>query len=91
MSLQSGSNGNAIYVEAADMRLLVDAGISGVQVQQRLATQGVDPTKIDGLLISHDHSDHVRCMGVYHRKFGIPVYVTHRTLMTAAPQPVGDD
>ncbi len=83
MALQSGSNGNSIYVEAAGVRLLVDAGISGVRMQERLATQAIEATDIDGLLISHDHSDHARAMGVYHRKFGIPVYVTERTLMAA--------
>ncbi len=83
MALQSGSNGNSVYIEAAGVRLLVDAGISGVEMQRRLATQGIDARDIDGLLISHDHSDHVRCMGVYHRKFGIPVYVTNQTINTA--------
>ncbi len=83
MTLQSGSNGNSIFVEAGGVRLLVDAGISGVRMQSRLTAQGIDPRDVDALLISHDHSDHVRCMGVYQRKFGIPVYVTERTLMAA--------
>ncbi|MHB0959988.1 MAG: MBL fold metallo-hydrolase [Pirellulaceae bacterium] len=83
MALQSGSNGNCIFVEAGGVRLLIDAGISGVQMEQRLAERGLDPADIDALLISHDHSDHVRCMGVYHRKYGMPVYVTHQTLMAA--------
>ena len=59
-SLQSGSNGNAIYVEAGGVRLLFDAGISGIQAQQRLAQHGRDIREVDALLISHDHSDHVR-------------------------------
>lgn len=83
MSLQSGSNGNCVYVEADGVRLLIDAGISGVQMQERLATQGIDPRSITALLITHDHSDHVRGMGVFHRKFGMPVYVTPPTLMSA--------
>jgi phosphoribosyl 1,2-cyclic phosphodiesterase len=83
MALQSGSNGNCVYVEADGVRLLIDAGISGVQMQERLAGQGIEPGSIDALLITHDHSDHVRCMGVYHRKYGIPVYVTSQTLMAA--------
>ncbi len=83
MALQSGSNGNSVYVEADGVRLLVDAGISGVQMQQRLAAHGIDACHVDGLLISHDHADHVRCMGVYHRKYGMPVFVTHRTILAA--------
>jgi phosphoribosyl 1,2-cyclic phosphodiesterase len=83
MTLQSGSNGNSIYVESSGVRLLIDAGITGIQAQRRLATQGIAAREIDALLISHDHSDHVRCAGVYQRKFGIPLYVTQPTLMAA--------
>ncbi|MDG2014333.1 MAG: MBL fold metallo-hydrolase, partial [Pirellulaceae bacterium] len=80
ISLQSGSNGNSFYVEADDVRLIFDAGISGKQAQQRLADHGRDIASCQGLFISHDHSDHTRCMGVYHRKFGLPLYITKKTL-----------
>ncbi len=83
ISLQSGSNGNCIYVEAAGVRLLFDAGISGKQAQQRLAARGRDIAAVDAVLISHEHADHTRCMGIYQRKFGLPVYVTGRTLRAA--------
>ena len=78
-SLQSGSNGNAIYVEAGDVRLLFDAGISGKQAQLRLASHGRDIRDVDAVILSHDHVDHVRCAGVYQRKFGLPVYMTQTT------------
>lgn len=81
--LQSGSNGNCIYVEAGGAKLLFDAGISGKQAQQRLAEFGRDITEVDAVLISHDHSDHIRCAGVYQRKFGLPVYVSPPTLTQA--------
>lgn len=77
-SLQSGSNGNSIYVEAGDARLLFDAGISGLQAQQRMASKQRDIRECDALIISHDHTDHTRCAGVYQRKFRIPIYVTRR-------------
>lgn len=83
VSLQSGSNGNCIYVEARGVRLLFDAGISGRQTQLRLAQCGVDIKRIDALLISHDHRDHVRCAGIYQRKFGLPLHVTKKTLDAA--------
>ncbi len=83
ISLQSGSNGNSIYVEAGGVRLLFDAGLSGVQVQERLALHGRDVRGIQGLLISHDHSDHSRSLGIYQRKFKLPVYVTTKTLDAA--------
>ncbi len=81
--LQSGSNGNCVYVEAGRVRLLVDAGISGLQAKLRLAFHGVDVCQIDALLISHDHRDHIRSLGVFQRKFGIPAYVTESTLAVA--------
>ena len=80
ISLQSGSNGNCIYVEAADVRLLFDAGISGKQARERLAVHGRDIRDVDALLISHDHRDHTCCMGVYQRSFGVPLWVTSATL-----------
>jgi phosphoribosyl 1,2-cyclic phosphodiesterase len=84
ISLQSGSNGNCIYVEAGGVRLLLDAGISGVQAQRRLAKHGRDINQVDALLVSHDHADHACCMGVFQRKFGLPIYCTSRTLSAAA-------
>jgi len=79
ISLQSGSNGNCIYVEAGGVRLLLDAGISGSRAQERLALHGRDIAAVDALLISHDHVDHARSMGIFHRKFALPVYVTAKT------------
>ena len=80
IALQSGSNGNCIYVEAGGKQLLFDAGISGAQAEKRLAQHGRDIRDVDALIISHDHSDHTRCMGVYHRKFGLPIHVTDETM-----------
>jgi len=89
ISLQSGSNGNCVYVEAGAVRLLFDAGISGKQAQQRLAQHGRDIRDVDAVLISHDHADHVRCMGIYQRKFGLPLHVTAETLRAATRYPLG--
>lgn len=81
MSLQSGSNGNCIYVEAGDVRLLFDAGISGKQASLRLASRGRDICECDALILSHEHTDHVSGAGVFQRKFGIPVYCTRPTYL----------
>jgi phosphoribosyl 1,2-cyclic phosphodiesterase len=75
-SLQSGSNGNSIYVEAGEMRLLFDAGLSAREAQARMAVHGRDLRDCQALIISHDHVDHVRGAGTYHRRFGMPVYMT---------------
>ncbi len=83
IALQSGSNGNCIYVESAGTRLLFDAGISGIAAERRLAKFGRDIRKVDAVIISHDHSDHVRCAGVYRRKYRLPVYISRRTFDAA--------
>ena len=87
-SLQSGSNGNSIYVEAGGVRLLFDAGIPGVAAMTRLKAHGRDIREVNTLIISHDHSDHIKYAGVYHRKFGLPVYMTPKTL-AAGVSPLG--
>jgi phosphoribosyl 1,2-cyclic phosphodiesterase len=84
ISLQSGSNGNCIYVEAGGVKLLFDAGITGVQAEERLAAHGRDIRQVDAVIISHDHGDHIRHAGVYQRKYGIPLYVTTATLAAAS-------
>lgn len=78
-SLQSGSNGNAIYVEADGVRLLFDAGISGRQARLRLATHGRDVRDIDALILSHCHGDHTRNAGVFQRLFDLPILCTPAT------------
>ena len=83
ISLQSGSNGNCIYVEAAGVRLLFDAGISGLSAERRLAAHSIDIREVDALLISHDHTDHISHSGIFQRKYGMPVHVTKRTLAAA--------
>ncbi len=90
ISLQSGSNGNCIYLEAGGVKLLFDAGISGIQAKQRLAQHGRDISGVDAVLISHDHVDHSRCMGVYHRKFGLPIYITAKTYRAANRYSLGE-
>jgi len=78
-SLQSGSNGNCIYVEADGVALLFDAGISGLQAQRRLAARNRDIRRVAGVILSHDHIDHVRCAGIYQRKFHVPIHTTPAT------------
>lgn len=83
ISLQSGSNGNCLCVQAAGATILLDAGISGKRAQQRLANAGVDIRDVDAMLISHDHADHVSCAGIYQRKFGLPMQITGPTLQAS--------
>ena len=90
ISLQSGSNGNCICVEAGGRRLLIDAGISGKRAEQRMADTGRDIRDVDAILISHDHGDHMACAGIYQRKFKLPIYITPPTLAaTQIHRPIG--
>lgn len=77
--LGSGSRGNSILVESDGVRLLVDAGFSGRDLERRLAAVEVAPESIDALLVTHDHGDHTRGMGVLARRWGTPLYLTAPT------------
>ena len=77
--LGSGSRGNAILVESGDTRLLVDAGFSGRDLERRLAAIEVDPASLTALLVTHDHTDHTRGMGVAARRWNLPLYLTPMT------------
>jgi phosphoribosyl 1,2-cyclic phosphodiesterase len=77
--LGSGSGGNATLVDAGEARILVDAGFSGRDIERRMAEAEVDPASISAIVITHDHGDHTRGMGVLARRFGLPLYLTPRT------------
>ena len=79
VSLQSGSNGNCIYVETDDVRILFDAGISGIQAERRLEEIGRDIRDVDCVIISHDHWDHARCAAIFSRKYSLDVWMTPKT------------
>jgi len=77
--LASGSKGNAVYVESGETRLLIDAGLSGVEILKRLSMIGVDSTTLNAILISHDHTDHIKGAGTLARKLKIPLLVSYQT------------
>ncbi|MBP6870375.1 MAG: MBL fold metallo-hydrolase [Bacteroidales bacterium] len=78
-SLNSGSNGNCYYVGNDHDAVLIDAGISCRETEQRLKRQGLSLTKVRAILISHEHSDHTRGVEVLSRKHRIPVCITPAT------------
>ena len=88
-SLKSGSSGNAFYVEAGEVSLLFDAGLSAKQLREQLEAIGRSPSNIDVLIVSHEHSDHSCGIGVIARKYGIPVYISQRTLGASRSQNIG--
>lgn len=78
-SIASGSSGNCIYVGTDEVHLLVDSGISGKKVELGLKELEVDPHCMDGILITHEHSDHIKGIGVLARRYKIPIYATRKT------------
>ncbi len=77
--LFSGSSGNALYVACGQTRLLIDAGLSGSCIEQALLRINVAPESLTGILVTHEHSDHIAGVGVLCRRFGMPVYANERT------------
>ena len=77
--LGSGSSGNCACLETAETRLLVDAGLSGRQIRQRLQSIGRTPETLTGILITHEHSDHVQGLLVLAAKLRIPIYCNRLT------------
>lgn len=77
--LFTGSSGNAIYVGCGDTHLLVDAGMSGTRIVNELEKIGLHPGMLNALLVTHEHVDHTRGVGILSRKFNLPVYATPGT------------
>jgi len=77
--LASGSKGNAIFVSTPDTAVLVDAGLSGIETQRRMAAVGRSAQDLKAIIITHEHTDHIKGAGVLSRRFDIPVYVTKET------------
>ena len=79
-SLYSGSSGNSLFVQSENTKILVDAGVSSKKIEKALNDIEVDPSSLDGILITHEHIDHVQGLGTLSKKFNLPVFVTQETL-----------
>lgn len=84
-SLYSGSSGNCLFVSHGDTRLLVDAGLSGKKIEQGLMSIAELPAQIDGILITHEHRDHIHGAGVLSRRYDLPIYANAATWEAMAP------
>ena len=80
LSIASGSSGNCYYVGNEETHLLVDAGVSGKKIETALNEIDRKPSDLDGILVTHEHIDHVKGLGVMARKHGIPIYTTGGTI-----------
>lgn len=86
--LASGSKGNSVYISDGTTSVLIDAGLSGTEIKRRLNHRGLSPEKISAVLVTHEHSDHIRGAGILSKKYGTPIYMNSKTAV-AAVQKIG--
>ena len=79
-SLYSGSSGNSLFIETQNTKLLIDAGVSSKKIETALNDINIDPSTLDGILVTHEHIDHVQGLGTLSKKFDLPVFVNQETL-----------
>ncbi len=91
-ALASGSKGNALYIGNDAGAIIVDQGLSGKEFKKRLDLSGLSDESLKGIVISHEHTDHVKGAGILCRKYNIPLYINQRTLNACQHQlgPVSD-
>ena len=80
VSITSGSSGNCIYLGTDNTHILVDCGISGKRIEAGLNSIGIKAEELSGILITHEHADHIQGLGVLSRRYGIPIYATKGTI-----------
>ncbi|MEN8141363.1 MAG: MBL fold metallo-hydrolase [Thermodesulfobacteriota bacterium] len=81
--LGSGSSGNATFVTAGGQGLLIDAGFSGKELARRCDSVGLDLARLRGLLITHEHNDHIKGAGVVSRRYKVPLLINRPTFVAA--------
>lgn len=81
--LASGSRGNSVYLAAGEEALLIDVGLSGREIEKRIRQQSLDLRHVTAILVTHEHSDHIRGVGVLARRYNLPVYMTAPTHQAA--------
>ena len=68
-SLYSGSSGNSLLVKTENTNILIDAGVSSKKIETALNSIDIDPSSLDGILITHEHTDHVQGLGTFAKKY----------------------
>ncbi len=77
--LASGSTGNAVFVESDGRSFLVDAGLSGKKMEELFLSVGKNISDLSGIFVTHEHSDHIKGLGVLARKYKLPIYANEKT------------
>ena len=78
-SLYSGSTGNCLFAQSEKTNILIDAGVSTRKIENALSQINICPESISGILITHEHSDHIQSVGTFSKKYNIPVYTNIET------------
>lgn len=84
--LASGSSGNAIFISGGKTKILINAGLSGKEIEKRLAKIGVYGDELDAIVVTHEHLDHIKGVGVLSRRYDLPVYANEPTWKGAEKQ-----
>lgn len=79
-SLYSGSTGNSFFVQTEKTKILIDAGVSCRKIETALKTLQVSPNEINAILVTHEHIDHTKSIGILSSKYNIPIYINAKTL-----------
>jgi len=82
--LASGSKGNSVYISNGRASILFDAGLSGKEIERRMLARNLDPKTLTGIVVSHEHSDHIQGVGILSRRYKLPVYITPKTAAAAS-------
>lgn len=78
-SLASGSSGNCQYIASEEASLLIDAGLSGKRIAEAIENIGEEIKNVRGILVTHEHNDHIKGIGILSRRFNIPIYANNNT------------
>ena len=78
-SLYSGSEGNCQFIRENNTKILIDAGLSGKKIQDAIKYIDESPENIKGILVTHEHADHIQGVGVLSRRYNIPIYANEKT------------
>lgn len=87
--LASGSTGNALYIATGQQKLLIDCGLSGKKTEHLLQKVGCEPNQLDAILVTHEHNDHIKGLGVFARRYKLPIYANQKT-WNAMDTAIGD-
>lgn len=78
-SIASGSSGNCYVIASEGCKILLDAGVSGKKITQGLNSVGIAPEEIEAIVVTHEHSDHTKGVGIFSRKYDTPIYANEAT------------